>query len=246
MATLSITKGYADNTSLFESDITAFKTALETFFNETKLSDDNIQDAGISLVKLSLSAFADETSITVGDDGLEVKDGGVSTAALNDNAISTVKILDGAVTGAKIANNSVTTAKIADDAVDTSALASNSVDTSELASNAVTTAKLVDNTVVASNLSETDDERDWVLDRIANITINTVGSMRYAFCRLSLTYNPGTIFSGSNLGVETSGSWDVFQSLGDGSYGSTLSGTWMYIGANPITEDNAGLFLRLT
>lgn len=48
MATLSITKSYADSTVLNESDLDEFKTALETLFNTTKLSSDNFQTGGVT------------------------------------------------------------------------------------------------------------------------------------------------------------------------------------------------------
>ncbi len=48
MATLAIPKNYADGTVLFESDLDDFRDTLHTFFNVTKINDDNIQDAGIT------------------------------------------------------------------------------------------------------------------------------------------------------------------------------------------------------
>ncbi|MCK5016134.1 MAG: tail fiber protein [Candidatus Peribacteraceae bacterium] len=53
MPTLTVTKSYADNTVLTEAQLDAMKTSLETFFNSTKIDDDNIQIGGISQDKLT-------------------------------------------------------------------------------------------------------------------------------------------------------------------------------------------------
>lgn len=98
MATLTIPKGWADGDILLASDLTAFKTAVETFINTTKLNDDNIQAQGITgSTKLAAAS--------------------VNAAKLATNAITTAKIVDEAVTAAKITDLNVTTAKIADEAV---------------------------------------------------------------------------------------------------------------------------------
>lgn len=48
MPTLSITKSYADGDILLEADLDAIRTSIQTFFNTTKIDDDNIQNAGIT------------------------------------------------------------------------------------------------------------------------------------------------------------------------------------------------------
>jgi hypothetical protein len=47
MPQLSISKTYADGTTLFESDLDNIKDGLETFINTTKLDGENIQDSAI-------------------------------------------------------------------------------------------------------------------------------------------------------------------------------------------------------
>jgi hypothetical protein len=48
MPTLSVTKSYADGDILLEADLDAIRTSIQTFFNTTKIDDDNIQNAGIT------------------------------------------------------------------------------------------------------------------------------------------------------------------------------------------------------
>jgi hypothetical protein len=46
--TLTVTKTYQDGDILLEADLDAMRSALHTFFNTTKIDDDNIQNAGIT------------------------------------------------------------------------------------------------------------------------------------------------------------------------------------------------------
>lgn len=48
MPTLTITKTYADGEVLLEADLDAIRSSITTFFNTTKIDDDNIQAAGIT------------------------------------------------------------------------------------------------------------------------------------------------------------------------------------------------------
>ncbi len=102
MADLSITKTYQDGDVLLASDLTHFKTDLETFLNDTKLSDSNIAAEGITgstkLVSASVSTSKFASSA-------------VTTAKIQDSAVTTIKIQDNAVTTAKIADGAVTRAK---------------------------------------------------------------------------------------------------------------------------------------
>lgn len=95
MATISITKGWADGDILLEADLDAIKTGVETFLNTTKINDDNIQTSGITASS-------------------KLIDGSISTAKLADSSITTAKINDLGVTAAKLAADSVTTVKILD------------------------------------------------------------------------------------------------------------------------------------
>lgn len=93
MSTLSITKDYNTGEPVFEADLDAMKSSVETFVNTTKLNDDNIQDNGIT----ASSKIADAT---------------ITAAKLDADSITTTKIN----------NLAVTTAKLGDLAVDTTAL----------------------------------------------------------------------------------------------------------------------------
>lgn len=54
MPTLSITKSYQDGDILTEADLDNIRESVQTFFNTTKIDDDNIQDNGISASKLGI------------------------------------------------------------------------------------------------------------------------------------------------------------------------------------------------
>jgi microcystin-dependent protein len=94
MATLSITKQWANGEVLLEADLDYIKSDIETFLNTTKINDDNIQAGGITG-----STKLVDLSVTVGK--------------LATDSVSTAKILDSNVTTAKIADLNVTYAKIA-------------------------------------------------------------------------------------------------------------------------------------
>lgn len=100
MATLSITKQWANGEVLLEADLDYIKNDVETFLNTTKINDDNIQTGGITgstkLVDLSVSA-----------------------GKLATDSVTTAKIVDSNVTTAKIADLNVTYAKLAAAAVAT-------------------------------------------------------------------------------------------------------------------------------
>jgi len=127
MATLTLTKNYADTQILDESDLTEWLDEIEYFVNTTKLNDDNIQNASIT-----------STSIA---------DASVTTQLIATAAVTTAKIADSAVTAAKIPDLAITTAKIADSAVTTAKLGTGVVDTEHLAASSVTTAKVTDGAV---------------------------------------------------------------------------------------------------
>lgn len=98
MATLSITKQWANGEVLLEADLDYIKSDIETFLNTTKINDDNIQAGGITG-----STKLVDLSVTVGK--------------LATDSVSTAKILDSNVTTAKIADLNVTYAKLAAAAV---------------------------------------------------------------------------------------------------------------------------------
>jgi hypothetical protein len=118
MATLNITRSYQDGYVLFQDDLDALADSVETFLNTTKITDDNIQDNGITastkLVDVSVSTEKlAASSVTTS----KILDANVTTAKIADANVTTVKIADANVTTAKIADANVTTAKIADGAI---------------------------------------------------------------------------------------------------------------------------------
>jgi len=118
MATLTISKNYADSTVLFESDLDDFKNDLETFFNTTKFNDDNLQDAGITASEkfannsvtgdLFDAGVVDNVTVELVTNKLQLKDIGISTPKLIDGAVTGVKMNDDIVTVDKIAATTVT------------------------------------------------------------------------------------------------------------------------------------------
>jgi hypothetical protein len=134
MATLNVTRSYADGDVLFEADIDAFLDDIESFLNTTKVSDDNIQDAGIT-------------------GSTKLIDGSVTAGKLASDAVTTVKILDANVTAAKLGTGAVTTVKILDANVTAAKLAANAVETAAIAASAVTTSKIQDAAVTLAKLA---------------------------------------------------------------------------------------------
>lgn len=103
MATLDVTRAYSDGEVLTEAQIDTIRTDIETFFNTTKLNDDNIQNSGIT----GSTKLADASISTA-----KLADSSIINAKIQDDAITTSKIIDEAVTAAKIADNAVTAAKL--------------------------------------------------------------------------------------------------------------------------------------
>lgn len=82
MATISITK-VTDGNSYGETELNTFCDELETFFNTTKISDDNIQDGTIT--------------------GAKIAAGTITAAKLASNSVGTDQLADDSVTAAKLA-----------------------------------------------------------------------------------------------------------------------------------------------
>lgn len=123
MATLDVTRDYADGEILLAADLDAFLDDLETFLNITKLNDDNIQTGGIT-------------------GSLKLANASVTKAKMAADSVGTTQIVDSNITTAKIADSNVTTAKIADDSVTTAKILDSNVTTAKIADNAVTKDKL--------------------------------------------------------------------------------------------------------
>lgn len=96
MATLTITKEWANGEILLESDLDFIKNDVETFLNVTGIDDDNIQDVGITASS-------------------KLVDGSISTAKLAGSSVTAPKIASDAVTTIKILDANVTVAKLGPD-----------------------------------------------------------------------------------------------------------------------------------
>lgn len=93
MATLDVDRLYSDGEVLTESQLDQIRTDLEDFFNTVKITDDNIQNAGLT------------GSTTLAD-------GSITTSKLQNSSILSAKIVSEAVTAAKIANGVIQPAKV--------------------------------------------------------------------------------------------------------------------------------------
>ncbi len=125
MATIALTRNYADGEIYTQADVDAPYDDIETFINVTKLNDDNIQNNGIT-------------------GSTKLLTGSVTEGKLASNSVSTVKIVDQAVTEDKIADDAVTTVKILDDAVTTLKIVDDAITTDKILDANVTRAKLAD------------------------------------------------------------------------------------------------------
>lgn len=105
MATLTITKSYLDGTLLTEAQLDSFCDSMETFFNVTKINDDNILNGGIT---------ASDKVITGSVDGDCLGALSITQAKFADGSVTASKIDSVAATNAKFASGSITTAKITD------------------------------------------------------------------------------------------------------------------------------------
>lgn len=138
MATLSVTRSYADGEVLVRADLDAFLDDIETFINVTKIDDDNIQTSGITA-------------------STKLVNGSITSAKIKNAAVTTSKIADDAVTKEKIAStvagaglSKTITEELAVN-VDDSTIEINS-DTLRLKDGGITTAKILDANVTKAKL----------------------------------------------------------------------------------------------
>lgn len=124
MAFIDISKNYADGDVLTEADLDAIQSSLTTFFNTTKINDDNIQEGGIT-----------------------------ASSKLAAGSVTAAKITDGTLTSTKVASANITTAKLATDSVTADALATGSITTDKLATGTLTNVKFADGIISASKLA---------------------------------------------------------------------------------------------
>jgi hypothetical protein len=183
MASLSVTRSYADGEILLENDLDAFLDDIETFLNSTRINDDNIQDSGITgsskIVNASITgaklANGAISTIKIADDsvtkdkiaadvaglGLAQNADGSLEVDVDDSTIEissdNIRVKDLGITTAKINDLAVTSAKIAAGAVGTTQLLDSNVTTAKLANDAVTNAKTA---LTISSSTETVSDTD--------------------------------------------------------------------------------------
>ncbi len=122
--------------------------------NTGKISVDYTTTAGSQGLKLdgsgdsaTLNVNVDNSTIAIGANGVQIKDGGVDTTQLKDGAVTTAKIGDKAVTTAKIGDKAVTAAQIADNTITTTQVATGSMATGTANNDKLTTKGYVDDAV---------------------------------------------------------------------------------------------------
>lgn len=182
MALLNITKTYSDGTTLFESDLDAIRSSIETFLNVTGINDDNIQDLGITASTKLVNGSISEGKLaanSVSDSKLR-QSAGVSiigrsinstgnvadiTASSNDTLLirtsdslsfgqlTTGMFPDFVVTESKLNGSSVSTNKIVNEAVTTAKIADEAITTAKLPDFAVTEAKLNGSAVTVNKIA---------------------------------------------------------------------------------------------
>lgn len=103
MAVLDISRLYSDGEVLTEAQLDTIRQDIETFFNSTKIDNDNIQNSG-------LTASAKLTALSVTQN--KFKDEAVTTSKIVDEAVTEDKVASNAATEDKLADNAVTQAKI--------------------------------------------------------------------------------------------------------------------------------------
>ncbi len=101
---LNVTKTYATGEVLFEADLDAIKSSIETYYNTTGIDDDVIQDGSITASTKFINA-----TVTAG----VLAPDSIGSSQLAADSVTTAKIADSAVTAAKLAANAVTRAKLA-------------------------------------------------------------------------------------------------------------------------------------
>ena len=130
MATLTVTKNYADATILLSTDLDDIISSLETFFNTTQLSDENFQTSSITASEKiandsitgdkMASAIADGTTVQYSSSQFSVVSASIDSTMLASSSVTGAKVADDAITAAKIsASAAITHAKRASRAVTT-------------------------------------------------------------------------------------------------------------------------------
>lgn len=196
MAQLNITKTYDDGLILTEADLDNIKNDVETFLNVTKLSDDNLQDAGITASS-------------------KLIDASISTAKYANASVTAAKLAADAVGTASIADDSVTAAKLRDDpsidanrAVTTDHIRDNAITKTKIADDAVGSAELQDDPSVDGNRAVTSDHiRDGAItqNKMANnaITNNMIIDSQITVSKMAARNSTAT--PGSNdIGISSS------------------------------------------
>lgn len=176
MAVLTISKTFADTQVLFEADLDAMKSSIETAVNTTKLNDDNFQNSGITANTkvidgtITSSVIADET---------------ITADLINSAAVTTAKLEDGGIGTDDIDTNAVTAAKIAANGVPRSAIhALNMAEGTAVNATAITSTSVPSAIYSGTSVSFTPSRSNWpvfisfdgsfLVNRTGGITTDTV------------------------------------------------------------------------
>lgn len=135
MSTLTTTRTYSDTNLLSASDLDAFLNSIETFFNTTKLTDNNFQSAGITASTKVIDGTITTALIGAGQiNAAAIADSNVTNGLIADSAFTTAKIADATITGATIANGAITATVVADGTLTVTQVAAANVTRAKLTS----------------------------------------------------------------------------------------------------------------
>jgi hypothetical protein len=167
MAQLDVRRLYRSNKILTKGDIDAIVDDLETFFNITKLNNDNLNDAGIT----ASSKLVDESINTA-----KFSNSSITTAKLADAAVSTAVLEDATVSTGSIIDDAVTTVKLADGAVTADKIASATITKPKIATNYQKSSEINYVTFPIGNTAAVTYTHNSGLISASNVSITTVGN----------------------------------------------------------------------
>jgi hypothetical protein len=148
------------STNFFKADV---NKNLEIKLNETSggLKEDpsglmiDLDPAGalkINITNNGLGIDADDITLNIATNKIQIKDLGITSGKIADNAITNAKMADNAITATEIATNAVTTAKINGSAVTTAKIADLNITTIKIADGAITNGKMGSGSVNTNQL----------------------------------------------------------------------------------------------
>lgn len=115
MADISIPREYSDDAVLSASELDAAFDSVETFLNTTGITDDNIQNSGITGATKLVNASVTSAKIANGAIGsTQIATGGIINSNIADGTIVGTKLVANTLTDTQVQAKGITAASIAD------------------------------------------------------------------------------------------------------------------------------------